>query len=366
MLVKWRVSCASILILFLIFSTLSVSSSIAYSQEKDKADKASKSDKATKGDKSNKEPKADKGEKKEKKKASADSGNGAEPRPVLWQEPTDLESRDLFNGTGGPDGAPDPKGKFTFIERSKSGTSEKINVDDDRGRKWQVKFGAEARPAAAASRIVWALGYHVDTDYFVKRTHIEGRGGFDVWDVRFKRRDDGFKEEGTWSWHAGPFAGTRELQGLKVLMVLMNNWDLKEENNKIIRASKKSGGDRGELIYYVSDLGATFGKTGSAFRKIPGFHNAPAGSKGEPGPYHDQVFIEKVSNGQVLFNYQGKDRKALEGISVENARWMGNLAGRLSDKQISDAFRAGGFTEPEITLYVRAFRARINELKNLK
>src|SRR5215468_746328 len=130
MLVKWRVSCASTLIMCLIFSTLNVSSSIANSQDKNKSDKASKSDKATKGDKANKEPKADKGEKKEKKK---DSGS-KELQPVLWEEPTDLESRDLFNGPAGPEGAPDPKGKFTFVERSKSGTSEKINVDDDRGR----------------------------------------------------------------------------------------------------------------------------------------------------------------------------------------------------------------------------------------
>src|SRR5262245_3138615 len=146
----------------------------------------------------------------------------------------------------------------------------------------------------------------------------------------------------------------------------MHNQLLEQKKERKQLDKQKSGGDRGELIYYVSDLGATFGKTGSAFRKIPGFHNAPAGSKGEAGPYHDQVFIEKVSNGQVVFNYQGKDRKALEGISVENARWMGNLAGRLSDKQISDAFRAGGFTEPEISLYLRALRARINDLKNLK
>ena|SRR5215831_3890261 len=363
MLVKWRDLCASTLILLLICSTLSVSGSLASPQDKDKGDKAQKSDKANKGDKANKQPKADKAEKKEKKKDKADNG---EARPVLWQEPTDLESRDLFNGAGGADGAPDPKGKFTFIQRSKSGTSEKIHVDDDRGRKWQVKFGAEAKPSPAASRIVWALGYHVDTDYFVKRAHIEGRGGFDVWDVRFKRRDDGFKEQGVWSWHSNPFSGTRELQGLKVLMVLLNNWDLKEENNKIVQPSKKSGGDRSELIYYVSDLGATLGKTGSAFRKIPGFQNAPAGTKGDPVGYTDQVFIQKVSGGQVIFNYKGKDPKALEGITVENARWIGNLAGRLSDKQLSDAFRASGFTDQEVTTYVRTFRARVNELKNLK
>ena len=348
MLVKWKNLCALTLISFFVFSNVGLS--FDGSQKKDQADKP---------DKEKKE------EKKDKKKDAVGGGDIADARNVLWNEPTDLENRDLFNGPGGAEGAPDPNGKFTFIERSQSGTSEKINVDDDRGRKWQVKFGPEARPAPAASRIAWALGYHVDTDYFVKRTHIEGRGGFDVWDVRFKRRGDGYKEVGLWSWHANPFSGTREMQGLKVLMALMNNWDLKEDNNKIVQPSKKSGGGN-DLIYYVSDLGATFGKTGSPFRKIPGFGNAPAGSKGEAGPYHDQVFITGVSNGQVVFNYQGKDRKALEGISVEHARWMGNLAGRLSDKQLSDAFRAGGFSDGEVTLFVRALRARINELKNLK
>ena len=344
MLVKWKNTCALTLISFFILSTVAFSGS----QKSDKADKQ------------------DKDKKEEKKKGAAASGDIADAHNVLWREPTDIESRDLFNGPGGAEGAPNPNGKFTFIDRSSSGTSEKINVDDDRGRKWQVKFGAEARPSPTASRIVWALGYHVDTDYFVKRTHIEGRGGFDVWDVRFKRRDDGYKELGLWSWHANPFSGTRELQGLKVLMALINNWDLKEDNNKIIQPSKKSGGDRNETIYYVSDLGATFGKTGSAIRKIPGFQNAPAGTKGDAGDYSDQVFINGVSNGQVIFNYKGKDRKALEGITVEHARWMGNLAGRLSDKQLSDAFRAGGFSDGEITLFVRALRTRINELKNLK
>ncbi|HSF25417.1 MAG TPA: hypothetical protein VLE20_14425 [Blastocatellia bacterium] len=326
-------------------------------QDKDKTDKPKK-------DKNGKDKKDKKAKKKDDQKS--DKADAVTGRGVMWEEPVDIESRDLFNGPGGAEGAPDPNGKFTFVDRSKSGTSEKINVEDDRGRKWQVKFGPEARPAPSASRIAWAVGYHVDTDYFVAKTHIEGRGGFDVWDVRFKRRDDGFKEVGLWSWHANPFAGTRELQGLKVLMALLNNWDLKEDNNKIIQPSKKSGGDRNEQIYYVSDLGGTLGKTGSPFRKIPGFQNAPAGTKGEAGDFADQIFIAGVSNGQVVFNYEGKDPKALEGVSVENARWMGNLLGRLSDKQLSDAFRAGGFNDWEVTTYVRAVRARINELKNLK
>ena len=309
------------------------------------------------------EKKKQKEEKKKDKQASAATGDA---RAVLWQEPTDIESRDLFNGPGGAEGAPDPNGKFTFEERSKSGTSEKIHVIDDKGRKWTVKFGAEAKPETTATRVVWAAGYHVDQDYFVKRTHIEGRGGFDVWDVRFERRNDGYKEEGFWSWETNPFNGTRELQGLKVLMVLLNNWDLKMDNNKIVRPDKKSGGDRDERIYYIADLGATFGSTGSFFAKLPFFGSAPAGTKGDPAGYSKQAFIDGVRNGQVVFHYKGKDPKALEGVTVENARWMGELLGRLSDKQLSDALRSGGFSDTEIATYQRALHDRINQLRSLK
>jgi hypothetical protein len=317
-----------------------------------------------KEDKGDKKKKDDKDKKDKKDKSDADEISTG--RAVMWQEPTDIESRDLFNGPGGAGGAPNPSGKFTFVRRSTAGTSEKIIVDDDKGRSWTVKFGPEARPEVSASRLIWAAGYQVDDVYFVKRAHIEGRGGFDVWDVRYERRDNNFKELGTWSWLAGPFAGTRDLQGLKTLMALINNWDLKDENNKVVRPNKESGGDRELRIYYVGDLGGTLGSTGNAIRKIPGFGNAPAGSKGNPDSYSRQVFIDGVKGGQVVFHYNGKNPKALEGVTVENARWMGNLLGRLSDKQIGDAFRAGGFTEAEVATYVRAVRGRIDQLKNLK
>jgi hypothetical protein len=323
-------------------------------------------DKKTKKDKKEKSDKKEKQEKGKDKDDQSAAVSARELRNVMWTEPSNIESLDLFYGAGGADGAPDPQGKFTFEKRVTSGTSEKIRVKDDKGREWTVKFGPEARPETAATRIVWAAGYHVDQDYFVKRTHIEGRGGFDVWDVRFERHDDGYKELGLWSWEANPFLGTRELQGLKVLMALLNNWDLKEDNNKIVRAKKKSGGDRDEQIFYVADLGATLGSTGNFFAKLPFFGNAPAGTKGDPDGYAAQAFIEGVKNGQVVFHYKGKDPKALEGVTVENARWMGDLLGRLSDKQLADAFRAGGFTDAEIITYVKAMRGRINQLKNLK
>jgi hypothetical protein len=44
---------------------------------------------------------------------------------------------------------------------------------------------------------------------------------------------------------------------------------------------------------------------------------------------------------------------------------MGNLLARLSDKQLSDAFRAGGFDESETAIYIATIRKRIERLQKL-
>lgn len=38
----------------------------------------------------------------------------AEGRPVLWEEPANLESRDLFYGIGGKKGEPDPSARYVL------------------------------------------------------------------------------------------------------------------------------------------------------------------------------------------------------------------------------------------------------------
>jgi len=251
---------------------------------------------------------------------------------------------------------PDPKG-----------TQKKIYAKDDKDREWIVKFGPEARPETVATRIVWAMGYHTDEDYFVDRVNIAGMpGGGTAKNVRFKRRHHGFKEVGYWTWHDNPFVGTRELDGLKVLMVLMNNWDLKFDNNKVVHPDKKSGKNPDELIYYVGDLGATFGKTGSiAYNLLHLPTEPPAGSKDRPDQYAHEAFITGVSNGTLRFHYKGKEQPMLKEIPVERARWMGQMLGRLSDKQLVDAFRAGGYHDSEISTLLRAMRERIQELQNI-
>jgi hypothetical protein len=288
--------------------------------------------------------------------------------PVLWREPVDIESRDLYYGPGGRDGAPDPSAPFTFVRHSKSGAQKKVIVEDKHGREWTVKFGQEARPETTATRIVWAAGYHVDQNYFVPYARIVGKENIEARDVRFERLDDGYKEAGTWSWKENPFVGTRELDGLKTLMALMKNWDLKSANNKILTPKRNPGG----RIYYVSDLGATFGMTGSFYNRAPLLGDLPPSilsdgkAKGNPEEFAGERFIKEVRGGRIYF-YGGRTRvrKALNGVSVASARWMGNLLGRLSDKQLVDAFRAGGFNAAETSLYVSILRARIIQLQQL-
>jgi hypothetical protein len=293
-------------------------------------------------------------------------------QPFLWEEPSDIEQRDLFYGRGGREGAPDPAGKYRFIRRSTTGTQKKIIVTDDRGREWTVKFGPEAKPETTAARIVWAAGYHVDQDYFVEQARIEGYEEPVVRNVRFERRD-GSIEAGNWSWESNPFVGTREMEGLKVLVALLKNWDLKSDNNKIVLQEQPGGSTK--RLYFVGDLGATLGATGSFLNEVPFLSDLPPDrtlgltprrGKGNPEAFSKEAFIKEVRDGEVIFNHERRrGKKVVKGVTVENARWMGNLLARLSDSQLADAFRAGGFNDSETAIYVRTMRDRISQLQKL-
>src|SRR5712692_8155264 len=97
--------------------------------------------------------------------------NTEEATPILWRDPTDLESRDLFFGPGGKEHA--PRGRmFVFIKEDLDGTNPKFVVRDDDRVKWKIKLGAEAKPETAASRLVWAVGYFTDEDYYMPDARV--------------------------------------------------------------------------------------------------------------------------------------------------------------------------------------------------
>lgn len=54
--------------------------------------------------------------------------------PVLWKNPADIASRDLFYGSGGQENK--PHAPFSFVEEDLSGTNPKLHVRDRDGVKW--------------------------------------------------------------------------------------------------------------------------------------------------------------------------------------------------------------------------------------
>src|SRR5947207_9890467 len=163
-------------------------------------------------------------------------------KPVLWHEPTDIASRDLFLGSGGEAMKPD-LAKVTFVADETRSYSKKYRVRDGAGNEWVVKVGPEAQSETAATRLIWAAGYFGDITYLVPHVDIEGKGSFD--NARFEARPKGQKRLGQrWDWSKNPFVGTNELQGLKVLMALINNWDIQNHNNNILLVADEATGQK--------------------------------------------------------------------------------------------------------------------------
>jgi hypothetical protein len=300
-----------------------------------------------------------KDEKKDEKKEAPPEGT-----PVLWQEPADISSRNLLLGPGGDEMKPDLK-QVTFEETLTGGYSVKWRVRDGSGKHWVAKLGNEAQPETVAARLVWAAGYPTEVNYLIPCVQItnapkpptnksvkrcEGKG---FANVRFEARPDNYKRLDEWSWTKNPFAGTKEFAGLVVLMGLLNNWDLKDENNKVVYVPAEGG--QGELRYIVSDLGATFGKTGG-----PITH-----SRNEPEKYIKTGFLDKVEGDYVRFDYHGKNGGLFDAVTVEQARWIGDVLSRLSEEQIMDAFRAANYKPEEVEGLAQEVLGRINALHSL-
>src|SRR2546427_3612024 len=295
---------------------------------------------------------------------------------VLWRDPGNISVLNLFYGAGGREDAPDPHGTFTFDKEDMEGTSPKFNVTDANGIKWRVKLGAEPQCETAATRLLWAEGYFVDEDYYLPELKVEGlpklrRGrkfvtaGGIVHGARLKREAHGIKKIGNWDWFQNPFVSSKELNALRVMMVLMNNWDLKEINNAIDVVD-------GEQRYVVSDLGASFGKTGNSITR----------SKGDLKGYKESKFVKKTTPEEVDFEFHSrpffltainisnyrkrtKMEKLAKHIPRSHAKWIGGLLSQLSDEQIRDCFRSAGYLPEEVEGYTEVLKKRIAALNAL-
>jgi hypothetical protein len=156
-------------------------------------------------------------------------------------------------------------------------------------------------------------------------------------------------------------------------MAVINNWDLKDENNAIYEERSRDGGH--QRVYLVSDLGASFGTPGITW---------PLGrSKGDLGTYRGSKFI--VNKSAAYVDFEAPSRPSLpvalfkpgdyhrrtklrwigENVPRADAKWIGELLDRITPEQIADAFRAAGFKDDEIEGFVAVIESRVAQLTHL-
>ena len=291
---------------------------------------------------------------------------------VIWRAPGAIQLEDWIWGPGGEAGAPKPP--YEFIEEDLHGTNPKIRVRDAAGAQWVVKFGGENHSDVFTSRLLHAMGYLTEPSYFVADGVVTGthslrrakpfiRKDGSFVRARFKLRDKSLTHvrDVNWAWNENPFAGTHELNGLKILMMLTSNWDAKDSrdgngSNTAVYSVKGPAGP--QSFYAFDDWGASMGKWGGFFKR----------DKWDPEGYRQQskAFVRLKDAQKIEWGYSGKHGKDVtEGIGVEDIRWLLTYLAPVTDEELRAGLRASGATDAQIDRYVPSIRERITQLQRI-
>jgi hypothetical protein len=294
---------------------------------------------------------------------------------VIWREPGVVEQLDLAAGPGGRDGA--PLAPFTFVEEHFAGSRPCVSVRDARNRRWRVKWGDEVQVETLATRLAWAAGYFVETTYFVRDGRVEGirdlkragtcvdaTGVFAAARFEFEEEDAiTHFDEHSWSWVDNPFVGTRELNGLKIIMMWVSNWDAKDVrdvalgSNTAIYETPLPDGTR-EARYLISDWGGAFGRWGNFVNR--GRWDCQGFAEQTP------QFVTGIHDEFVQWGYAGQRTGDIAGgIRVSDVAWVMTYLGRIHAAQIASAVRASGGTDEEADCFTRALMDRLAQLREL-
>jgi hypothetical protein len=297
----------------------------------------------------------------------------ASTRHRIWREPADADLADLRYGPGGADCVPAPP--FTFVNEHLAGSQPCVAVVDARGRRWRVKWGHEAKPESFAVRLAWACGYFAEVTHYVDSGVIDGvadlsrakscvnaDGGFR--EARFELEDRSVRmlfDEHSWAWDDNPFLGTPQLNGLKMVVMLLSNWDTKDRrdvargSNTAIFEHRTSRRGR-EARYLITDWGGAMGRWGS---------NVVSRGRWDVEGFEAQTekFVTGLRDGFVCFGYQGqRTAEITRDITVADAAWFHGFASRISEDTLRGGLLACGATEEEAARFARALRSRIRQI----
>ena len=291
---------------------------------------------------------------------------------VLWKDPGAIENINFDYAAGGLDHP--PREPFYFLAERFGGSSPKVLVRDSANIQWRVKGGYETRTESFVTRLVAALGYYANPVWFVGSGKMKGAtslkraagfihpdGSFP--EAAFEQRDKSLRKlSQDWLWTRNPFLHTHELNGLKIVMMLVSNWDNKDARERREGSntgiSERDEGSRIRLIYHVTDWGQAMGAWGAE----------PVAKGWDCGKFTAQTasFVQGRAGQYVHFGYVGRHTDDFKNdITIEDIRWSMQYLGRLSDVQLQHGFKASGATPAEISCFVVQLRERINQLRRV-
>lgn len=291
---------------------------------------------------------------------------------VLWKDPGAVENINFDYAAGGLDRP--PREPFYFLAERFGGSSPKVLVRDSGNIQWRVKGGYETRTESFVTRLVAALGYYANPVWFVGSGKMKGAtslkraagfihpdGSFP--EAAFEQRDKSLRKlSQDWLWTRNPFLHTHELNGLKIVMMLVSNWDNKDARER--REGSNTGiseldeGGRIRLIYHVTDWGQAMGAWGAE----------PVAKGWDCSKFTAQTasFVQGRAGQYVHFGYVGRHTDDFKnGITIDDVRWSMQYLGRLSDAQLQRGLKASGATPAEVTCFGAQLRERINQLRRV-
>jgi hypothetical protein len=294
-------------------------------------------------------------------------------RHRIWRNPGTLTAADLRFGPGGEAGA--PQSPFTFIKEHFSGSQPCVAVRDARRRIWRVKWGHEVRPESFAVRVAHACGYFAEVTHYVPEGTIDGavsltRARSCIGDdcrfveARFELEDPNVRMlfgEHSWSWDDNPFVGSPQLSGLKIVVMLLSNWDTKDRrdvsrgsNTAIFEHRVRPFGH--EARYLITDWGGAMGKWGTS---------VVSRGRWDPDGFEAQTaeFVKGVKEGIVQFGYVGqRTADVAYDIPVEHVHWFHAHAKQLTEPLLREGLLASGATDDEAARFARALVERVRQL----
>ena len=269
---------------------------------------------------------------------------GRAPIDELWRDPGNIAAKDLRFGRGGKALVPSASVEYEFKDTDLTGYSAGYDVVDPQGRKWDVKTGDEGQPEVITSRLLWAVGYHQPIVYFVPEWTMKKGPVSKPSSGRFRLSSD-HDTKGDWSWADNPFTGTRQLKGLLVANLIVNNWDLKPSQNRVYVGVRNPS-----RWFVVQDLGASLGKTAW-----------PVGNRNHIDDFESQRLVLGVQDGRVQFDYHARHKELLADITPADVVWICQLLARITDKQWSDLFAGAHMSDVLAVRYTRKIKSKIQE-----